>query len=182
MNNDELFDYEKIKENSENLSLMQKVMLGVEKIHDTADGKMKWVWELPLYYDDSEFHCCDLDGDGKEEVILELNELSVLHEKDGVIYRYSESSRSIIHEDGSIMFTSGASSWMLVIVKEFTNEEIVHETIYQYEDNICYKQYIYNGECILMTEEELAAIHEQYKEVMAELYENNYENIINFIP
>ena len=177
-----LISDDKVEETIGDFSLMQKAMLGVEMVYDTADGEMKWIWELPCYSDDSKFHCCDLDGDGKEEVILRLNELSVLHEKDGVIYRYSESSRSIIHEDGSIMFTSGASSWMLVIVKEFTNEEIVHETIYQYEDNICYKQYIYNGECILMTEEELAAIHEQYKEVMAELYENNYVNIINIIP
>lgn len=161
---------------------MQKALLGKTQIYDTTDNKMKWVGELPGYYEDSRFQCCDFDGDGNKEVILEFYELSILREKDGVIYRYSESSRSMIHEDGSIIFTAGASNWWLVIVKEFTDEKIVYETIYKFVDDVCYKEYIYNGECVLMPEEELASIHEKYKEVMAEFYDNNYENIINIIP
>ena len=176
-----LLSDDKVEDTIGDFSLMQKAMLGVEKVYDTADKEMKWIWELPGYSDDLNFHYCDLDGDGKKEVIYLFYEKSILHEKDGMIYRYRLSDRDKIHNDGSIMSTSGASSWMLVIVKEFTNEEIVYETIYQYEDNICYKQYIYNGECILMTEEELAAIHEQYKEVRAELYEIQYNNIVNVV-
>lgn len=176
-----LLSDDKVEDTIGDFSLMQKVMLGVEKVYDTADKEMKWIWELPGYSDDLDFHYCDLDGDGKKEVILEFYELSILHEKDGVIYRYRESDRSRIHDDGSIMFTAGASNWGLAIVKEFTDEKIVYEIIYEYKDDICYKQYIYNGECILMTEEELAAIHEQYKEVRAELYEIHYNNIVNVV-
>ena len=168
------------EEISDNLSTMQKAVLGVEMIYDTADGKMKWIWELPNYVENSKFQYCDMDGDGKGEVIFEWYEFPILHEKEGVIYRYSTSSRNVIYDDGYIMYKTNDSSWCIMIVKEFTSEEIVYETILQYEDGVYYKEYVYNGECILMTKDELDAFNEQYKGIRKK-YQNNYKNIIYII-
>ena len=178
-----LISDEDVVEINKGLSLMQKAVLGQVEVYDTEDGKMKNVTELPNYYPSIEFHYCDLDGDGVKEVVLRFAELSILHEIDGVVYRYEESYRAMLplYEDGTMNSTAGAAYSELNKIKEFTklgkNEEIIFYNI----DGIMYKEYNYNGKCIELTDEEYAEIKAKYKEIPAKNYEYSVSNVINVI-
>ena len=165
------------------LNLMQLAVMGKTDVYDTADGKMKKVMELPNYYENASFRYCDLDGDGVKEVVLDFIELSILHEKDGVIYRYGDTHRLMapLYEDGTMNGSSGASYNQLIRIKEFTETEKIEEVIYSAIDGKFYKEYEYEGEQIELTEEELAAIREQYKEVPLYGHQLTLDNVVTIL-
>ena len=179
----ELISDEDVLEINKDLSLMQKAVLGQVEVYDTEDGKMKNVTELPNYYPSIEFHYCDLDGDGVKEVVLRFAELSILHEIDGVVYRYEESYRAMLplYEDGTMNSTAGAAHNELNKIKEFTKLGKSEEIIFYNIDGIMYKEYNYNGKCIELTGEEYAEIKSKYKEIPAKNYEYSVSNVINVI-
>ena len=179
-----LFDFNKIKEVSGDLNLMQKALLGEVQIYDTKDGRMKWISEV--LKSDTQYRSlynCDLDGDGIEEVILEDVSLSILHEINGVIYRYEQPYRFMmsLFEDGSIEGYDYNGVVNLKIVKSFTQAEMIYEYVYQVVDDIYYKEYSADGECVAYTEEELAQINEQYKRVKKNYNIYDFDDVLKYI-
>lgn len=179
-----LFDFNKIKEVSGDLNLMQKALLGEVQIYDTKDGKMKWISEV--LKSDTQYRSlynCDLDSDGIEEVILEDVSLSILHEIDGVIYRYEQpySFMMSLFEDGSIEGYDYNGVVNFKIVKAFTQTEMIYEYVYQVVDDIYYKEYSADGECVVYTDEELAQINEQYKRVKKNYNIYDFDDVLKYI-
>lgn len=175
--------YEADEIDDEELSLMQKVLLGREKVYDTADGTMKKITELPKYHIGDTFYYCDLDMDGVKEVVLNFDELSVLHEMDGVVYRYSKKNNEIapLYEDGTMNENLGWLHRQRIRYKEFNKTGIKEEVIYAWVSTVCYKEYLNNYENIVMTDEEYAKIKENYKEIPATQYNLNDNNVINIV-
>lgn len=179
-----LFDFNKIEEVSADLNLMQKALLGEVQIYDTKDGKMKWISEV--LKSDTQYRSlynCDLDSDGIEEVILEDVSLSILHEIDGVIYRYEQpySFMMSLFEDGSIEGYDYNGVVNFKIVKAFTQTEMIYEYVYQVVDDIYYKEYSADGECVVYTDEELAQINEQYKRVKKNYNIYDFDDVLKYI-
>ena len=175
--------YEADEIGDEDLSLIQRVLLGREKVYDTADGTMKKITELPKYHIGYTFYYCDLDMDGVKEVVLNYDELSVLHEMDGVVYRYSKKCNEIapLYEDGTMNENLGGLYRQLIRYKEFDKTGIKEEVIYAWVSGVWYKEYLNNYENIVMTDEEYAKIKENFKEIPATQYNLNDNNVINIV-
>ncbi len=159
------------------LNLMQRVLLAKEDIIDTEDGQVKKIYQLPYFRNSALFYYVDLDKDGQKEVILEAAEWSILHEKNGKVYRYKLPFSAIVSmfKDGTMHSSSTASEWFLWRIAEFGENDIVSEYIYYAvcgEDEIT-RYYSFNGtfgEEELLTDKELELIRNQYKEEIADEY------------
>lgn len=166
-----------IQLSDDELNLMQLALLSKVKIIDTEDGVKKNVTELPYYFEGMDFRYVDLDGDGKNEVVLQPPmQGSILHEINGTIYRYPITNRISYHEDGTIYGSSGADYSYLFRIK-FNETECWDEVIYYAIKGKVYMIYEYEGEQIEFTEEEFAMIQEQYPNIKSEIYEFNHNNI-----
>ncbi len=170
------------------LNLMQKVLLAKEDIIDVEDGQAKKIHQLQYFRNGTSFYYVDLDKDGKNEVILEFADWSILHEIDGKIYRYKLPYSAIVpmFKDGTMYSSSTASEWFLWRIAEFGEKDIVSEYIYY---AICDKDavtqyYSFNGiygEEELLTDEELELIRNQYKEEKARKYTLGSVDILNIV-
>lgn len=166
----------------EGLNLMQLALLGKADIYDVKNKNTKTITQLLNYREDFDFTYLDLDRDGLEEVVLHFyGECSILHEKDGIIYRYPISERVGYNTDGTVCIAGTAKEAWLSKIKEFTDTEIVLEHIYIFYDDKYYKVYEKDGEQIELTEDELTIIREQYKDIGAERFNYNYDNIVTLL-
>ena len=170
------------------LNLMQKVLLAREDVIDVEDGQAKKIHQLQYFRNGTSFYYVDLDKDGKNEVILEFADWSILHEIDGKIYRYKLPYSAIVpmFKDGTMYSSSTASEWFLWRIAEFGEKDIVSEYIYY---AVCDKDavtqyYSFNGiygEEELLTDEELELIRNQYKEEKARKYTLGSVDILNIV-
>ena len=58
---------------------------------------------------------------------------------------------------------------------------MIYEYVYQVVDDIYYKEYSVDGECVVYTDEELAQINEQYKRVKKNYNIYDFDDVLKYI-